>query len=247
MIGPDFSMPNNFESPEATVGISIIIPTFNEEKYIARLLGYLKEMTPQAEVIVADGGSTDATREIASESGAVLVKCPQKGRAAQMNLGASFANNKILYFVHADTLPPGDFYNKIQRSVSKGFSLGRFRTKFDSKNPLLKLNAFLTRFDWYICSGGDQTLFITSKAFETVEGFKEELLLMEDYDIVKRARQSFLYCIMNDNVLISARKYDNNSWLKVQMAHYRIIKMYQSGVQQKVLVEKYKKLLQYRY
>ncbi len=228
--------------------ISIIIPTFNEKFFIGGLIDRLKCCSPdKVQIIVSDGGSIDNTMSIASKEGAIVVSCSKKGRAAQMNYGASFATESILYFVHADCLPPKNFYTKILESVEKDFSLGRFQTKFDSTSSLLKVNAFFTRFDWFICNGGDQTLFFKREIFEKINGFNNELLLMEDYDIVKRARQHYRYTIMKDKVLVSARKYKNNSWVKVQQAHRKIIKMYRHGASQEALVEKYNQLLNYRY
>lgn len=230
-------------------GISIVIPTLNEADCIGTLINYLKtHATGYIQIIVSDGGSTDNTASAAHLAKAEVLLSPKKGRAAQMNYGASFATENILYFVHADCLPPKNFYNNIIESIEDDFVLGRFQTKFNSKKKLLKLNAFFTRFDWVICSGGDQTLFFRKDIFRQINGFNDELFLMEDYDIVKRARQQhFPYSILKDKVLVSARKYSNNSWLKVQQAHHKIIKMYQKGVSQKALVEKYKKLLNYRY
>jgi hypothetical protein len=70
---------------------------------------------------------------------------------------------------------------------------------------------------------------------------------MEDFDIVQRARQRFRYIILRDKVLVSARKYNKNSWLTVQKANYIIIKMYRRGAKQDAMFEKYKQLLTYRY
>ncbi|MDQ6762431.1 MAG: TIGR04283 family arsenosugar biosynthesis glycosyltransferase [Bacteroidota bacterium] len=229
-------------------GISIIIPTLNEADSIGTLINYLKSHAAgYVQIIVSDGGSTDNTASAASLAQAKVLLSPKKGRAAQMNYGASFATESILYFVHADCLPPKNFYSEIIESVAEGFALGRFQTKFNSKKWLLKLNAFFTRFDWAVCSGGDQTLFFRKDIFRQIDGFNDELFLMEDYDIVKRARKLFRYAILKDKVLVSARKYSNNSWIKVQQAHHTIIKMYQKGASQKALVEKYKQLLNYRY
>ncbi len=229
-------------------GISIIIPTLNEADCIATLIRYLKyHATGHIQIMVSDGGSTDNTASIAASEGAEVVFSPKKGRAAQMNYGASFATESILYFIHADCIPPKSFYKKIISSVEDGFALGRFRTKFDSESLLLKLNAFFTRFDWDVCSGGDQTLFFKKDIFTKIDGFNGELFLMEDYDIVKRARQNFPYAVLKEKVLVSARKYTDNSWLKVQQAHHTILKMYQNGASQEALVDKYKQLLNYRY
>lgn len=230
-------------------GISIIVPTLNEADCIAPLINYLKAHAEgYIQIIVSDGGSTDNTASAACIAEAEVLLSPKRGRAAQMNYGAAIATEKILYFVHADCFPPKNFYNKIIESVDAGFLLGRFQTKFNSKKKLLKLNAFFTRFDWAVCSGGDQTLFFRKDIFRQIDGFNDELLLMEDYDIVNRARQqNFLYAILKEKVLVSARKYTDNNWLKVQQAHHKIIKMYQKGASQKALVEKYKELLNYRY
>ncbi len=229
-------------------GISVIIPTLNETDCIAALISYLRRYAAgHIQIIVSDGGSADNTASIASSEDAEVVYSPKMGRAAQMNYGASFATESILYFVHADCIPPKNFYNKIVASVENGFALGRFQTKFNSKSRLLKLNAFFTRFDWAICSGGDQTLFIEKNIFNQIDGFNDQLFIMEDYDIVERARQHYAYAILKDKVLVSARKYTDNSWIKVQQAHRTIIKMYQQGASQQALVEKYKQLLNYRY
>ena len=69
---------------------------------------------------------------------------------------------------------------------------------------------------------------------------------MEDFDIVQRGKQFAKYKIIEKNVLISARKYDNNSWLKVQLANRIIVNMYKKGATQSDMVKKYKELLNYR-
>ncbi|MEP7229889.1 MAG: TIGR04283 family arsenosugar biosynthesis glycosyltransferase [Ginsengibacter sp.] len=233
---------------ESPPEISIIVPTFNEAKFIERLINYLKSCSRgKAQIIVSDGGSTDDTAAIALAAGATVANCRKKGRAVQMNFGATFAAANILYFVHADCLPPENFHNKILETVNKNFSLGRFQTKFDSSSRLLKINAFFTRFDWLICNGGDQTLFFKKEIFEKINGFNNDLQLMEDYDIVKRARQHYRYAIMKEKALVSARKYNHNSWIKVQQAHRKIMKMYRRGATQESLFEKYNQLLNYRY
>ena len=224
--------------------VSIIIPTYNEQDCVGNLIKYLKLNAPRnVEIIISDGGSTDETIAVATAEGATVVISPKKGRATQMNFGASFATGNIFYFVHADCLPPKNFYAEITTSLNKGFHLGRFRTKFKSNSILLKLNAFFTRFDWFICYGGDQTLFISVDTFKKINGFNEAMLIMEDFDIVQRARKNFQYAVLKEKVLVSARKYKTNSWLKVQLANRAVVKMYRQGVEQNVLVEKYKQLL----
>lgn len=229
--------------------ISIIIPTYNEAGNILKLIQYLLNAlnkNEKPEIIVSDGGSADATISIAQKAGAKAVVSPKKGRAAQMNFGASLALGDILYFIHADTFPPLSFIGDINKAIVEGYALGRYRTKFDSNKPLLKVNAFFTRYDLFMCYGGDQTLFITSKLFNQLQGFKEDMMIMEDYDLVNRARQFGKYKIFSNTALVSARKYDTNNWFKVQWANKTIFSMYQKGASQQEMVNKYKALLDYR-
>jgi rSAM/selenodomain-associated transferase 2 len=228
--------------------VSIIIPTYNEAENISRLITYLLKSTSpkQAEVIVSDAGSNDDTIGIANKAGATVVLAPTKGRAAQLNFGASSAKGEILYFIHADTFPPESFIGDIEEAINGGFQLGRYQTKFDSNKTILKVNAFFTRFDLFVCYGGDQTLFITKSLFDQINGYKEEMLIMEDYDIVSRARQIGKYRILKKAALVSARKYETNSWLTVQNANRTIVNMYRKGASQQEMVNKYKEMLVYR-
>ena len=228
--------------------ISIIIPTYNEAENIGRLIVFLKTNGSAGvkEIIIVDGGSEDQTIQVAELEGVRTVCSPQKGRAAQMNYGAALATGDILYFIHADTLPPRTFVFDITRSVNNGFEFGRYRTKFESDKWILKINAFFTRFDLLICYGGDQTMFIKRKLFDAIGGFNENLKIMEDYDIVTRAKQLSGYKIMQKDTLVSARKYDTNSWLSVQKANYKIVRMYKKGASQQEMVDCYKRMLNYR-
>ena len=97
-----------------------------------------------------------------------------------------------------------------------------------------------------MCYGGDQTLFIRKELFETIGGFNETMLIMEDYEIVTRARQQAKYKIIQKGALVSARKYDTNSWFTVQKANYTIVQMYKKGATQMEMVAAYKNMLRYR-
>ena len=95
--------------------ISIIIPTYNEADPIAQTISktYAANGKHEVEVIVVDGGSKDDTITIAKNCGAIVVLSERKERAAQMNRGASLAKGEILYFLHADSIPPKDFATQI--------------------------------------------------------------------------------------------------------------------------------------
>jgi rSAM/selenodomain-associated transferase 2 len=228
--------------------ISVIIPTFNEEENIEKIVCYIKKYGGEsiADLIVVDGGSGDRTIEVAENAGAMVVLSPGKGRSAQMNWGASLANGDILYFIHADTFPPASFVADILQACRNRNDLGRYRTKFNSNKFILKLNAWFTRFDLFVCMGGDQTLFIKRSLFEECRGFREEMKIMEEYELCERAREKGRYKILKGYALISARKYETNSWLRVQLANAKVTRMYQNGASQADMISTYQQMLNYR-
>ena len=225
--------------------ISIIIPTYNEAAGIAKLITYLQKHGGDTvkEIIISDAESADETIAIAGQFGVTALVSPQKGRAAQMNFGVHKASGNIFYFVHADCFPPVNFATEIIAAVNNGYDFGRYRTKFDSSKFLLKVNAWFTRFNWFICYGGDQTLFITREFFERSGGFKNELLIMEEYEFCERMMNQGHYKIFADAALISARKYEGRSWLRVQLANRKAVKLFKKGASQEEIIKTYKAML----
>ena len=228
--------------------ISIIIPTFNEEENIEQIITYLLSIKQKEniEIIVADGGSTDNTIKLAGKTGVITTVSPVKGRAGQMNHGVSLAGGDVFYFIHADSRPPLSYFKDIETAITKGFCCGCYRSQFASNNFLLKINAFFTRLNVLFCRGGDQTIFVTKELFEKVGPYKNEMLIMEDYDFLARIRKQGKFKLFNKATVFSARKYDENSWLSVQKANLKIVRMYKNGKSQQEMLDTYKKMLNYR-
>lgn len=224
---------------------SIIIPAYNEADQIAQTISKtLAALGSQhAEIIVADGGSTDDTARIAEGCGATVVQSEKKGRAAQMNIGASVAQYNLLYFLHADSIPPNDFGTQILNAHTAGAKSGCFRLAFDHDHWFLKANAWFTRFNVNAVRFGDQSLFVTKDVFEKSGGFREDLVMMEDQEIIHRLKKHGRFVVLNDYVTTSARKYLDNGVYRMQGVFYRIWAMYYLGFKQEQMLKVYKRLI----
>lgn len=226
--------------------VSIIVPVLNEAENIARLVTQLRTNGKDslAELIVVDGGSTDETVQKAQEAGAIVFRSPHRGRAKQMNFATQFATGDILYFVHGDTLPPASYMDDLMQAVNAGFPIGCFRFRFESDHALLRINSFMTRFDFMWCRGGDQTLFVTRPLFDELGGYGEEDVIMEEYYFIKRAKkQRYPFKIIPKDVLVSARKYDVNGYMRVQIANFIAFNMFRFGFSQHRIAHAYRALL----
>ena len=228
--------------------LSAIIPTHNEAGNIGQLVHDLRAYGgPQLiEILVIDAGSTDGTPSVARQAGAQVYTSPKAGRAAQMNFGASLAKGELLYFVHADVQVHPEFNQDIVQAVQSGYESGCYRFRFNSPKPLLRFNSYGTRFPGIMSRGGDQTLFITRPLFDRLEGFNERYVIMEDFDIIVRIRKVARFAIIPKDVLVSARKYDTNSWLRVQLANLTAFSLFFLNVCPTRIARTYKALLNFR-
>jgi rSAM/selenodomain-associated transferase 2 len=225
--------------------LSVVIPALNEAKHIARLIAHLRSNADERlhEIIVVDGGSTDETANIAEQAGAVVLRLPVQSRAVQQNAGAAAANGDVLYFVHADVVPPSNYLHSIEAAVQQGFETGGCRQKFESKSFMLRINAWFTRFNLPYMRGGDQTFFITADLFQQLGGFDEKYVIMEEYDLMRRARKQVAFALLPCATVTSARKYEKNSWLRVQLANARAVYQFKRGVDPHVIRDTYKNSL----
>ena len=227
--------------------ISIIIPTLNEEEKLPQLLDSLSKYTyTYEEIIIVDAKSTDNTVEIAKSYSKVnVIEDHTASRSEQMNTGVKVAKGDVFYFIHADVIPPSSFEEDIRKFIKKGFDLGCYRFQFNKRALPLKFNAWWTRFDFMFCRGGDQTLFVKRSVFEELGGFDPEYVIMEDFDFIKRARKKFKFKIIPKDVIVSARKYDKNSYLKVNLVNLWSYWTFMLGGSPKRIKMNYKKWLKF--
>ncbi|MDR6299777.1 TIGR04283 family arsenosugar biosynthesis glycosyltransferase [Mesonia maritima] len=214
--------------------ISIIIPIINEEENLKILLPHLVESKAK-EIIIVDGGSKDESKKIAKSFGA-LVFDSAKSRAKQMNLGAKKASGDILYFVHADSIPPKNFDDAILKEI-KNVPFGCFRSLFNTNNKFLLLNSYFSRYKGMMFRGGGQTLWITKNFFEKLNGYDESLKLMEEYDFIKRASKIADYKVIQEDVLVSTRTYDKNGNFKTQLVYALIMFGFFRGIEKEKLLK----------
>ena len=228
-------------TPQPT--ISIIIPVLNEEKYIKDVLFSISANARTKcikEILVIDGGSTDQTITNAEAYGATVLKS-KKGRAAQMNFGATNANGEILYFLHVDTLPPEGFDKEIIQEFKKGFEVGCFQMRFNSNSPFLKFFSWCTRINHHICRGGDQSLFITRKLFHLLDGFNESYIVYEDNEFIQRVYKLKPFKVISSAVTTSARRYEERGMIRLQY-HFGMIHLkHRLGANPKDLYQYYLK------
>lgn len=187
--------------------ISIITPALNEEKYIQKLLESIKEQSlTDYEIIVADAGSTDKTREIAESYGAKVVEggMPGPGR----NRGAEVASGEYLFFFDADVIIPDFFLEKAVAEMEKrSLSIATCEFRPDSD---LRLDKSMFHFANLTVKIGQYmdphaagfAIFIKKDLFEKIGGFDETLKLAEDHDLVSRAAKHKKFRVLNDVYLV---------------------------------------------
>jgi rSAM/selenodomain-associated transferase 2 len=225
--------------------VSIILPTYNEAASIGSLLQYLRATAgePAPELLVVDGGSTDDTVAQARQAGATVLRSPRKGRAAQLNYGAQQAQGELLYFLHADSYPPPGFLADLRRAVAQGYGSGCYRLAFDHGHWFLRFSAWCTRFPFTFLRFGDQSLFVRRTLFVQLGGYREDLQVMEDQELVARLRARAPFRLLPRAVTTSARKYLANGVFRLQGIFMLIVLLYWAGVSQPRLVHLYRRLI----
>lgn len=231
--------------------ISVIIPAHNE-------IINLKELVPN--LLQVGGGhnfeilicisqcNSDASLRLTFADEVKLLSCPNSGRGLQMNYGASIARGDILAFLHADVRPSDTFFSDIEETIAKGNEAGFFSYRFDKDNFFLRLNASFTSKDGIFTGGGDQCLFIQKTSFEALGGFDERQVLMEDFEFFKRMKKAKVpYKIIKNDLTVSARKYESNSYVRVNLSNLLLVFLFKMGYAPDKLKRLHNRLLKLPY
>ena len=222
--------------------ISVIIPTLNESDNIVATLERLKPFRKDGhEVIVVDGGSQDETITLATpRADKIITSAP--GRALQMNAGVSQASGNVLWFLHADTLVPDNATQLILDTLEcKKNQWGRFDIRLSGKHLLLRIVERLMnlRSRTSGIATGDQGIFVRREVFETVGGFRQ-IPLMEDLEISKRLKRLSHPICLNEKLITSSRRWEENGILRTILLMWRLRLAYTLGVSPEKLAHEYK-------
>lgn len=201
--------------------LSIIVPTLEEADRIPGLAAHLRACAPDAQVIVVDGGSEDGTADAARVEGlAVIERAP--GRAHQMNQGVWEATGEHLLFLHADTRLPERAPELVAATLADpAVALGAFAFRFAERGRRLAFVEAGARLRSAIrpTPYGDQGLFLRRETFDRLDGFGD-LPLMEDFDLVERARQLGEIRVLDAEAVTSARRYLERGPLRLMLRHW---------------------------
>lgn len=200
--------------------ISIVIPVLNEIDNLPHLIHSLREIADAAEIIIADGGSTDGTREwVNSQLGINLVDCP-RGKGPQLNAGAGRATGDFLVFLHADCRLSREVFQALQMALSDPETAGgAFHIHFVENAPAslrlvekgINARTTITR-----TATGDQGIFVRRSLFLGFEG-APDWPLFEDVELVRRIKKTGKFKVIKAPLTISGRRYIRNGVIRTAL------------------------------
>jgi len=195
--------------------VSVIIPTFNEARFIGQTLDAVARMRGVVEVIVVDGGSVDETVAVVGGRRDVKLINAERGRGAQMHAGAGVAQGKVLWFLHADTIPQPDAFELIGESLGDPHVVGgNFNIHFDGHRIAARfLTCFYRQMRRLGLYYGDSAIFVRREIYEHIGGFKP-FPIFEDLDLVRRLNKCGRMTHLTSSVVTSSRRFEGRSFLR---------------------------------
>jgi len=223
---------------------SIIIPVFHEAERINDLIDHLRQLDPErsSEIIIVDGAPEEDTLQAIHDDKVIRISS-EKGRAKQMNAGASMAAGDVLIFLHADTKLPIHALKKIETVTEKrGLMAGAFDLGIQSNQLIFRVIAFLgsLRSRLNRIPYGDQAIFLRREYFNNIGGYKE-IPLMEDVELMRRIKRlGGKIWILYDRVMTSPRRWEEEGVIYCILRNWALQILYFLGVSPHKLVNFYK-------
>ncbi len=221
--------------------VSVIVPVFNEAETIEAFLESVRlSCARRAEIVVVDGGSTDATASLAVPLCDCLVKSP-KGRAVQMNAGARRANAPVFWFLHADSQLPGRGDEQIRDELTRsGRRWGHFDAHLSGSQLLLRVVERLMNWRSRLTgiATGDQGLFVTRELFDSIGGFPD-IALMEDIAMSRKLKATGRPVRLSQQLVTSSRRWEKNGILRTIVLMWKLRLLYFIGVHPDRLAQMY--------
>lgn len=227
--------------PDARLSaLSIVVPVLDEAPRIAAHLARLRDLRRRgAEVIVADGGSTDGTAALAAPLADRVVAAP-RGRARQMNAGAEASCGDVLLFLHADTCLPEAADQCVLAALGGAREWGRFDVTIEGRHPVLPLVAGLmnARSRLTGIATGDQAIFVRRAAFAAIGGFPDQPL-MEDIALSAALKRRGRPACLRARVVTSGRRWEEKGVLRTVLLMWRLRLSYFLGADPRDLARLY--------
>lgn len=207
----------------------MVVPALNEAATIVEVLSSARQRGVK-EIVVVDGGSSDATVARARTVADRVLTAP-RGRAAQMNAGAAASSGDVLLFLHADTQLCAGSADAVRRAIVGGAVAGRFDVRLDGEHGFLPVIAWLMNFRsrWTGIATGDQAMFVRRDVFVALGGFAP-LPLMEDVELSSRLRRTGRIAALRSRVVTSARRWEEHGVARTIVLMWALRLAYACGV-----------------
>ncbi len=227
--------------------ISVVIPTLNAEARLAECLDALVRAAMSGlikEVIVVDGGSVDASPEIADAFGATLLTAPA-GRGGQLKTGGEAAKGGWLLFLHADTILEEGWEREAGAFMKEGDARAAvFTLRFDAEGlaPKLVAAGAMARTRLLSSPYGDQGLLISRALYQAIGGYKP-MPLFEDVDIIRRlvrAKGRKALHVLDARAVTSAERYERDGYLRRILKNFWHLMRFHLGAAPETLAKSYR-------